>query len=94
MIVVKVETIQLLLFRLNQMLYYALCLSYHSNTESVLLARLSSGWATTTGRLLGSKLGNNIKCLSQGHSDALPHVQTFCSSLVKKKCKLKTITFK
>jgi len=29
---------------------------------------LSSGWATTTSRLLGSKVGNSIKCLSQGHS--------------------------
>jgi len=25
------------------------------------------------GRLLGPKVGNSIKCLSQGHSDALPH---------------------
>jgi len=40
------------LLRLNQMLY-ALCLSYHSNTEVVLFACLSSGWATTTSRLLG-----------------------------------------
>jgi len=32
-----------------------------------------SGWATTTGRMLGPKVGNSIKCLSQGHSDALPH---------------------
>jgi len=29
--------------------------------------------ATTTGRLLGPKVRNNIKCLSQGHSDMLPH---------------------
>jgi len=55
------------------MLYYALCLSYYSNTEAVLFACLSSGWANTTGRLLGPKVGNSIKCLSQGHSDALPH---------------------
>jgi len=48
----------------------ALCLSYHSNTEAVLFACLSSGWATTTGRLLGSMVGNSIKYLSQGHSDA------------------------
>jgi len=59
------------LLRLNQMLSYALCLLYHSNTEAVLFAYLSSGWATTTGRLLGSKMGNSIKCLSQGCSDAL-----------------------
>jgi len=26
-----------------------------------------------SGRLLGPKVGNSIKCLSQGHSDALPH---------------------
>jgi len=53
----------LLLLHLNQMLYYALCLSYHSNTEAVLFARLSSGWATTTGRLLGPKVGNSINSL-------------------------------
>jgi len=47
---------------LNQILYalYALCLSYHSNTEAVLFACLSSGWTTTTGRLLGTKVGNSI----------------------------------
>jgi len=41
--------------------YYALCLLYHSNTETVLFAYLSSGWATTTVRLLGPKVGNSIK---------------------------------
>jgi len=46
------------------MLYYALCLSYHSNTEAALFACISSGWATTTGRLLGPKMWNSIKCLS------------------------------
>jgi len=50
-----------------------LCLSFHSNTEAVLFACLLLGWATTTGRLLDHKVGNSIKCLSQGHSDALPH---------------------
>jgi len=55
------------------MLYYAMCLSYHSNTEAVLFGCLSSSWAITTGRLLGPKVGNSIKCLYQGHSDALPH---------------------
>jgi len=40
------------------------------NTEAALFAWLSSGWATTTGRLLGSQVGNSIKCLSQGRSDA------------------------
>jgi len=69
-------------------LYHALCLSvpyhiiplsvclsvpYHSNTEAALFACLLSGWATTTGRLLGPEERNSIKCLSQGHSDALPH---------------------
>jgi len=50
------------------------CLSsYHSNTEAVLFACLSSSWATTTCKLLGPKVGNSFKCLSQGHSDALPH---------------------
>jgi len=52
-----------LLLRLNQM-YYVLCLSYHSNTEAVLFECLSSGWATTTSKLLGPKVGNSIKCLS------------------------------
>jgi len=46
--------------RLKQMLYYALCLSYHHNTEAVLFACLSSGWATATGRRLGPKVGNGI----------------------------------
>jgi len=54
------------LLRLNQILF-AQCLSYHSSTEAVLLA-----WATTTGTLLGPKMVNNIKCVSQGHSDTLP----------------------
>jgi len=52
------------------------------NTEVVLFACLSSGWATTTGRLLGPKMGNSIKCLSQGHSDALLHRESeprFCN---------------
>jgi len=44
-----------LLVRWNQMLY-ALCLTYHSNTEAVLFACLSSGWATTTGKLLAHKM--------------------------------------
>jgi len=37
------------------MFHYALCLSFHSNTEAVLFARLSSGWAITTGRLLAPR---------------------------------------
>jgi len=55
------------------MLHYTLCLSYHDKTEAVLFAYLSSGWATTSGRLLDPKVENSIKCLSQGHSNALPH---------------------
>jgi len=47
----------LLVLRLNQMLYYDLGLLYHSNTEAVLSRRLSSGWVTTTGRLLGPQDG-------------------------------------
>jgi len=51
---------------------YALFLSYQSNTEAVLFAFLLSDWATiTTGRVLGPKVGNCFKCLSQEHSDAL-----------------------
>jgi len=41
--------------------------------EAILFACLSSGWATTKGRLLGLKMRNSIKCLSQGQSDAIPH---------------------
>jgi len=52
-----------MLLRLNQMLY-ALFLSYHSNTEAVLFTCILSGWATTMGRLFGSKVGNSNKCLS------------------------------
>jgi len=62
-----------LLLRLSYMLYYALCLSCNFKIEAALFACLSLGWATTTGRLLGPKVGNSIKCLSQGHSDALQH---------------------
>jgi len=38
-----------LILRLNYMLYYALCLSYHFKTKAVLFACFSSGWAPTTG---------------------------------------------
>jgi len=38
-----------------------LCVCHkHSNTEAILFTCLSSGWATTTGRLLGPKMGNNV----------------------------------
>jgi len=37
----------LMVLHLSQMLY-ALRLSYHSNTEAILFAYLSSGWSTTT----------------------------------------------
>jgi len=45
---------------------------YHSKTKAFLFACFSSGWATITDRLIVPKVGNSIKCLSQGHSDALP----------------------
>jgi len=48
---------------------YALRLPYLSNTEVVLFVRLS----TATDKLLGPKIVNSIKYVSQGHSDALPH---------------------
>jgi len=48
-----------MLLRLDQMLF-APCLLYHANTEAVLFASLLSGWATTTGRQLGPKMGNSI----------------------------------
>jgi len=65
----------LLLLRLNQMLYYALCLSYHSNTSCfVCMSFVRLGHHNgSSSRLLGSKVGNSINCLSQGHSDALLH---------------------
>jgi len=47
-------------------MFYAQCLSYQ---EGILLACLSSGWAITMGKLLGPKVGNSIKCLSQGHRE-------------------------
>jgi len=58
-----------------QFVNYSQCLSYYSNTEAVQFASLLSSWTTTTGRLLGlkTKMRNTIKCLSQGHNDALPH---------------------
>jgi len=36
--------------------------------KTVMFACFLSGWATTTGRLLGPKVKNSIKCLSQGHA--------------------------
>jgi len=51
---------------------YMLCVCPYSNKETVLSARLSSGWATAIGRLLGPKTENSIKCLAHGHSDVLP----------------------
>jgi len=63
--------LEIYLIRLNRMLY-APYLSYHSQHRSC-LACLSSGWANTTGRLLGPKVGNSIKGLSQRYSHALPH---------------------
>jgi len=47
------------------MLYYALCLSYHSNTEAAVFACLSSGWDTTTGRLLGPKVGTALSVFAK-----------------------------
>jgi len=47
------------------MLHYALYLSYHSNTELFCLHVFRQAGPTTTGRLLGPKVGNSIKCLSQ-----------------------------
>jgi len=64
------------LLHLNQMLY-ALCLSYHSNTEAVLFANLSSGRATTTGRLLQPKMGNSNKGVLN------PNFQSFTLELRK-----------
>jgi len=65
-----------LMLRLNQMLYYALCLLNHSSTEAVLFACLLSDWATTTVRLLGPKVENSGKgkqVFFPRHSDVLPH---------------------
>jgi len=65
------QDITQLLFRFNRI--HALCLQYHSNAEALLFTCFSPGWATTTGRLLGRKMGNSIKCFSQEHSDVPPH---------------------
>jgi len=43
-----------LVTRCNDVVLYDLCLTYHSNTEAIILfACRSSGRVTTTGRLLG-----------------------------------------
>jgi len=42
------------------MLYYALCLLYHSNTEAALFVCLSSSWVTT-----------NVDCLAPKRETAL-----------------------
>jgi len=52
---------------LKQMLY-AQYLSYNYNTEAVLFACLSSGWATATGRLLAPKMGNMPFPRTQQHA--------------------------
>jgi len=58
-------------FELDVVLCSASVITLH--TEAVLFVCLSSGWATTTGRLLGPKVGNSIMRLSQGYSEALTH---------------------
>jgi len=69
-----------LLLHLNQNLmlfyWYVLCLSYHSNTScSVCMSFLRLGHHNS--RLPGPKVGNSIrKCLSQEHSDMLPHQES------------------
>jgi len=57
------------------MLYFALCPSYHSNTEAVLFACLSLGWQPQRVDCLDThpKVGNSIKCLSHKHNKGLPH---------------------
>jgi len=52
-----------------------LCVCHTTPTQKLLCLHvfLSSGWAITTGRLLGPKMGNSIKCLFQEHSDAILH---------------------
>jgi len=51
-----------------------LCVCHTTPSQKMFcFAYFSSDWATTTGRLLGPEVGNSIKCLSQRHSDALPH---------------------
>jgi len=49
------------------------CHTTPTQTEALCFACFSSGWATIAGRLPGPQMGNSIKCLSQWHSDALPH---------------------
>jgi len=63
-------------FELDVVLCSVLCyaLSYHS-TQKLLWLHVfcQAGLPQRVGRLLGPKVGNSIKCLSQGHSDTLPH---------------------
>jgi len=63
-------------FELDVVLCYVL--SYHFNTEAALFTCLSSGWVTTTGRLLGPKVRNSIKVVLN------PNFQTFSFELRKK----------
>jgi len=53
-----------------------LCVCHTTTTHKLFCLNFSSGWATTMGRLLGLKVGNSIKCLSQGQSDALLHQES------------------
>jgi len=63
------------LFEPNVVLYSLSVIPLQHRSCSVCMSFVS--WATTMGRLLGSKVGNSIKCLSQGHSNALQSFATF-----------------
>jgi len=54
-----------LLLRLNQMLYYG--------SVSVISLQHRKLFYLHVFVMLGPKVGTSIKCLSQGHSEALPH---------------------
>jgi len=56
----------MILFFFSRMDHYALCLSYHSNTDGPICSLLS-GLSTTTGRLLGLNMAlcvflNDTRC--------------------------------
>jgi len=70
------SVLDFVLFVSHSVLFFRICSENTSAlTEAVLFACLSHHRPkrTTTGRLLGPKMENSIKCLSQGHSDVLPH---------------------
>jgi len=55
----------------SDVLFSVSVISLQHRSYSVCMSFVS--WTNAADRLLGLKMGNSIKCLSQRHSDALPH---------------------